>query len=464
MKKISLKIVVALAAIAVVATSCLKEELIAGGNGLDDWTAATHGYGATPNYAVVFNQNEVQRLDLVIEADYWTAMQEDVAALYGGNVMGSSETPIYVPAQMYHNGIQWYDVGLRYKGNSTLRDAYQNGSGKLPLRIEMNHFESENPNINGQTFYGFTQLSLSSNYKDESLVHEKVAADVFRDFGVPAPQTAFYRIYVDYGEGPIYFGLYTLLEVTFDTPMLNTQFGDATGNCYKPDGDGARFNDPSLVTSTYFPNKNNTGASTEDISQLVTALLSDNRTSNPTQWRSDLEQILDIDQYLKWLAANTTLQNWDTYGKMTHNFYLYNNPNSNKLVWIPWDNNEAFAEPAGGPGGSSVLDFDFSNLETTPLSSTGDVTWPLISYLYDDAVYKAQYDGYIDQFITSAFTTSTMATRFTDAHNLIQQYVNGADREIAGYTHTTSSGFDNSLSDLINFVSTRVSAADAYTP
>ena len=117
MKKISLKIVVALAAIAVVATSCLKEELIAGGNGLDDWTAATHGYGATPNYAVVFNQNEVQRLDLVIEADYWTAMQEDVAALYGGNVMGSSETPIYVPAQMYHNGIQWYDVGLRYKGN-----------------------------------------------------------------------------------------------------------------------------------------------------------------------------------------------------------------------------------------------------------------------------------------------------------------------------------------------------------
>lgn len=463
MKRNSIKLVFAIALIGAAIVSCKKETFIDGGNGLADWTDATHGYGATPNYDIVFNQNEVQRLDFVIEADYWQAMQDDIESLYGGNTMGAVETPIYVPAQMYHNGKQWYDVGLRYKGNSTLRDAYQNGSGKLPFRIEMNHFENENPNINGQTFHGFTQLSLSSNYRDDSYIHEKVAADVFRSFGVPAPQTAFYRIFVDFGEGPTYFGLYTMVEVAFDTPMLNTQFGSSAGNCYKPDGDGATFNDISAVTEQFFPNKNNEGASLDDITQFITALLDDSRTTDPVAWRSDLEQILDVDQYLKWLAVNTTIQNWDTYGKMTHNFYFYNDPSSNKFVWIPWDNNEAFADPTGGPGGSSALDFDFSNLETTPAGPDGDPRWPLITYLYNNNYYKAKYDGYIDEFI-STVSLASLSAQFNNAHDLIQPYVTGTDGEIAGYSSFNTAAFNSSVSDLNSFVSGRWTAADLYTP
>ncbi len=464
MKRKSIKFALLLMVTPLVLSSCLKEELIEGGNGLDDWTSASHGYGATPDYSTVFNQNQVQRLDFVIEADYWQAMQDDIESIYGGMTGGpggsfSDETPVYVPTQMYFNGKQWYDVGLRYKGNSSLKSAYTAGNGKLPFRIEMNHFENENPNINGQTFYGFTQLSLSSNYKDESYLHEKVAADVFRDFGVPAPQTAFYRIYIDYGDGPVYFGLYTMVEVVFDTPMLNAQFGGTTGNCYKPDGEGAKLNDPSQVTSTYFINKTYDNYVGNDASNLVDALLSDDRLNNPSQWRSNLEQYIDMDLYLKYLAANMTMKNWDTYGRMTHNYYLYNDPAKNKLVWIPWDNNETFSD-----GGMGPLSFDFSDLSTTPLSSTGDVAWPLLSYIYDDAVYKAQYDANIDDFITSAFSSSTMNSRFTTAHNLIQPYVNGTDGEINGYTHTTSSDFSSSLSELINYVSTRISEADAYTP
>lgn len=453
----------AFAAIAITLTSCKKETFVEGGTGLEDWTTASHGYGVTPNYDIVFNQNEVQRLDFVIESDYWDAMEADIESLYGGNTMGTDETPIYVPAQMYHKGKQWYDVGLRYKGNSTLRDAYQNGSGKLPFRIEMNHFENENPNINGQSFYGFSQLSLSSNYKDESYLHEKVAADVFRSFGVPAPQTAFYRIYIDYGDGPIYFGLYTMVEVAFSSPMLDTQFGSSTGNCYKPDGDGAQFNDINAVNSTYFPNKNNDGASLDDIDSFITALLSDTRTSNPTEWRSGLEQTLNVEQFLKWLAVNTTIQNWDTYGKMTHNFLMYNDPADDRLVWIPWDNNEAFAEPAGGPGGSSALDFDFSNLETTPAGPDGDPTWPLITYLYNDPVYKTQYDNYIDQFIGTV-TEASLSTQFNNAHNLIEPYVTGIDGEIAGYTSINAGTFGSSVTSLNSFISTRWSEADLYTP
>lgn len=449
-------------------SACKKEHIIAGGSGLEDWTEETHGYGATPNYSVVFNQNAVQRLDFVIEAEYWEAMQEDLLSILSstsgpGNF--SEESPMYIPVQMFFNGKQWYDVGFRYKGNSSLSTAYSQHNGKLPFRIEMNHFENVNPNISGQTFYGFTQLSLSSGFKDESLIHDKVASDVFRAFGVPAPQTAFYRVYIDHGDGPIYFGLYTMVEVVFDSPMLNAQFGSSYGNCYKPDGDGARLNDPGLITSTYFPNKTNEGASMGDISQLISTLLSDSRTSNPSQWRSEMESIMDMDRYLKYMAANITMKNWDTYGRMTHNYYLYNNPSSSKLTWIPWDNNETFSDgPGGSGGGNTPLDFDLSNMSSSPMSSGGDVAWPMLAYVYADPVYKARYDDYIDEFISGVFTVSAMTERFTAAHTMIAPYVTGTDGEISGYTYTNETNFNNSLSGLINYVSTRVVEADDYTP
>ena len=466
---------ISLALITALASSCKKEDLIQGGGGLDDWTSETHGYGATPNYDVVFNQNEVQRLDFVFEPEYWAAMQTDLeslmATMTGGPGQGgfTDESPMYVPAQMFFNGKQWYDVGIRYEGNSSLKNAYQQGIGKLPLRIEMNHFENENPNINGQTFYGFTQLSLSSNFKDVSFLHEKVAADVFRDFGVPAAQTAFYRVYVDHGDGPVYFGLYTMVEVIFDTPMLNKQFGASDGNCYKPDRDGARLNDPSLINSTFFPNKTNELSGFSDVAQLINTIISNTRTSDPAQWRNELESIIDMDLYLKYLAVNTTMRNWDTYGLMTHNYYLYNDPSTKKFVWIPWDNNEAFTDGpggGGGPGGSmSAMDFDFSNLSSTPTSSTGDVAWPMIEYIYNDPVYKQQYDAYIDEFITTVFTSANMTSRFTSLHTMIQPYVNGSYGEIDGYTNLSSpTEFDNSLSTIINFTNNRISEADIYTP
>lgn len=469
-----MKLLYILPLVGIALISCKKEALINGGAGLDDWTPETHGYYASPNYDVVFNQNEVQRLDFVIEPEYWDAMQADIASIMStasgpGQGGFSEDSPMYVPCQMYHNGKQWYDVGIRYKGNSSLKNAYQQGNGKLPLRIEMNHFENENPNINGQTFYGFQQLSLSSNFKDNSLVHEKLASDLFREFGVPAPRTAFYRIFVDYGDGPIYFGLYTMVEVVFDRPMLNSQFSGVGGNCYKPDSDGAKLNDLSMINSTYFPNKTNGGSDFSDIESFISALLGDNRLSNPSVWRTDLESQIDMQLYLKYLAANTTMKNWDTYGRMTHNYYLYNDPSKSKFVWVPWDNNEAFAAGpggTGGPGGSmSALSFDFSDISTSPLSSSGHLPWPMISYIYSDATYKAQYDSYIDEFIATVFSNSNLDARITSYHNMIQPYVTGSEGEITGYTHLTSSAdFDNSLSMLINYITSRSIEADNYTP
>ena len=57
----------------------------------------------------------------------------------------------------------------------------------------------------------------------------------------------------------------------------------------------------------------------------------------------DLEEVFDVSGFLNYLAVNSVIQNWDTYGIMSHNYYLYHDPTTDLLTWIPWDNNEVDA-------------------------------------------------------------------------------------------------------------------------
>ena len=450
--------------------SCHKEAPVPPGYELEDWTESTHSGDATPNYDMVFPDGQVNRFDIEISPEYWEALQTDLDNVLSAGGF-AKENPIYVPCQVYFNGVQWYDVGLRYKGNSSLSSTYHMGREKLPLRLEFNHFEDENPLIWGQSFYGFKQLSLANSFKDYSLMREKVADDIFREFGIPAARTAFYRVYVDHGEGPEYFGLYTAVEIVFDT-MLKSQFGNDEGACYKAEGDhenghsgGATFN-YSHFMNDYLIDFEIKSGSAPDMSELVemfTALHDGLRLTNPTLWRSNLENVFNVDGFLKWLAANTTVQNWDTYGRAPHNYYLYHSPVDNLVHWIPWDHNECFINSTTMvTAAQEPVPFDFSG--TGPGSIGGN--WPLIRYLYDDPVYRSVYDGYIDQFINGPFEPSKMSTQYNDLYNLIQPYVTGADGEsIPAFSFLNNyADFDASLAELINHCNVRYVEADAYTP
>ena len=54
-----------------------------GTSNFDDWTDETHSKNVDPNYEVVFPQEAVNRLDIVIAADEWQAMLDNMTDLYG---------------------------------------------------------------------------------------------------------------------------------------------------------------------------------------------------------------------------------------------------------------------------------------------------------------------------------------------------------------------------------------------
>jgi len=242
---------------------------------------------------------------------------------------------------------------------------------KLSFKLDFDEFEDQYPQIDDQRFYGFKKLSLKNNYNDKSMLREKVATDIFREVGIASSHAAFYTVYLDHGYGPSYFGVYTMVEEVDDT-VIDTQFSDNDGNLYKPDGDGASFAEGTFTEDVFVKKTNIDEADYSDIQSVFTALHVENRITDPEVWRTNLETVFDTDTFLKNLAVNTVIQNWDTYGRMTHNYFLYNNLDTEKLSWIPWDNNEALQ--LGNREGSLVL--DFSDLSATE--------WPLIGYIYED--------------------------------------------------------------------------------
>ncbi len=421
-----------------------------------DWTAETHSKAADPNFDEIFEDNAVKRLDIVITEDRWESMLEDMTGLYGtfgagggpgGGLTDTDEDPIFVPAEVFYNGKEWYRVGVRFKGNSSLQSSWQSGILKLAFKLDFDEFEDDYPQIDNQRFYGFKKLSLKNNYDDTSMLREKVAGDVFRNAGLAGSHTAFYTLYVDFGEGPVYFGLYTLVEEVDDT-VLDTQFSDDDGNLYKPDGDAASFATGTYDEDEYVKKNNEDEADFSDVESLLTILHDDSRTSDAAAWRTNLESIFDTDVFLKYLAVNTVIQNWDTYGRMTHNYYLYNNPDTEKLTWIPWDNNEALQE--GKMGGSAALDF----------SDVSGTQWPLIGYLYQDEVYKAKYDAYVQEIAEGPFNVNTIQSQYASYAALVEEY---ATTEIAGYTFLRSGAdFQNGINQLKSHASERATAVNNY--
>lgn len=416
-----------------------------------DWTDLTHGNDVDPDYATIFPQDRVNTIEIILGNTNWQSVKANMKDLFGYN-FGELSTPPkgipnadpqYVPVSVKFNGKEWYAVGFRLKGNSTLSSSWRNGIYKLPFRLNFDRFEDIYPQLKNQRMYGFKELSMSPGAMDHSLLREKVGSDIFRLAGIPSAQTAFYKVFIDFGAGLKYCGLYTMVEVVNDT-LIKDHFGNNSGNLYKPESTFSSF-----VLSKFEKKNNETENNYDDVQGLINTLHSNSRIQNPEQWRAELETRFDVDHFMKWLAINTTMQNWDTYGRMAHNYYLYNNP-ATGLTWIPWDNNESLSNR--GNSGLTI------GLETV------NNDWPLIRYLMDDAVYAARYREHMQQFLNEVFTSSTIDSRLDQYYSLISPYVIGPEATETGkYSHLpNTNAFTAAQSTLKQHVASRIQVAATY--
>ena len=235
----------------------------------------------------------------------------------------------WVHADLSAEGKTYKDVGLRYKGNASYGTTSR--GLKRNFRIDLDHYDDE------LRFYGLKSIALNAGGLDPSRGREVFSYAVFRAVGVPAPRTAFAEVTVTipgkYNKE--FAGLYTFVE-HIDKAFLKDRFGNNKGLLMKPEGlrdiqylgeDWKRY-EPK-----YRPKHDPTAKQKRRV--IAFAKLVDRGSDEDFQKK--IASYLDVDQFLRFVAANAYLVTIDNFFTGGHNYFLYLNPQTNKFVFIPWD-------------------------------------------------------------------------------------------------------------------------------
>ncbi len=161
---------------------------------------------------------------------------------------------------------------------------------------------------------------------------------MFRAAGVPAPRTAFAEVTLTVPDRykKEYLGLYTLVEQV-DRRFLKDHFQTDKGLLMKPSRlrGGIEYlgDDWDKYTGQYQPQSE---ATKEEARRVIEFARLVNEGSDE-QFRKEIGSYLDVNEFLRFLAANALLSNLDSFFAVGHHYYLYLSPKTNKLVFIPGD-------------------------------------------------------------------------------------------------------------------------------
>ena len=320
--------------------------------------------GEKKDYTEIFEKDSV--IDINIDID-----EADLS-----DIRNYPKNEEYHSADITVDGIKVENAGIRTKGNMTLNSVANSDSDRYSYRIKFNKY------VKGNKLIGLDELCLNSGYSDPSYMREYLHYEVLRSLGMNVPETVFARVYIN-GE---YAGLYLAVEGIDDT-FLEDNFGEAykDGNLYKMD-EGSTLEYKENEDYSYADLKSGDDENLDDFKKFVKKL--NDMTDGE---KGDIEDILDVDSALKYIASNTVLCNYDSYnGNMHHNYYLYEDENGVFTV-IPWDFNMSFG---GFNGSNSEVGID------TPYISGSLETLPLIGKLLSVPEYKERYYSYIKEIMS----------------------------------------------------------------
>jgi spore coat protein CotH len=232
------------------------------------------------------------------------------------------------------------DVGVRYKGNGSFV-MLKGPLLKRSFKVDLNDFAK------GQRLAGAAKLNFHNRAGDDSFVTESAAYALYRAAGVPAPRTAYARVFVT---APpkyhnTYFGLYSVVE-NVDGVFEKDRFGTKKGAIFKPTTQalfGDLGDDWSAYAHSYDPKTDLTTAQQRrviDFAQLVTY-------ADDAEFARRLGDFLDLDAFARFIAVTTFTSNTDSILHTGQNFYLYLHPKTHRFHFIPWDVDGAFGQIFG---------------------------------------------------------------------------------------------------------------------
>ncbi len=369
----------------------------------------------------VFDQTKVKNVDITVNESDWQSLLDNPLA------------EKYVEATIEIDGTTLENVGLRTKGNSSLTSvAGMEDSDRYSFKLDFDYYNSN------QSLFGLKKLNLNNNFSDATQMKEYLSYQLMDKMGLPTPANSYMYVTINGQEWGLYLGVEQVDEV-----FIARNFEDKTGDLYKPEGTGSDLKWISDQIKDYSGLDLKTNLNSSDQSAMIEMLAAINNGE-------DIEEHLDIDEMLRYFAANTALVNLDSYqGQMKHNYYLYEQ--NGKFSIIPWDYNMAFGgfgvgrgggfQPGGNdqegmemnrgnrnfmggfPTGDLMNEENINFSITTPVSGTTLQERPLLNSLLSVDQYREKYEQYLAEIANTFLTKESIESITTEISNLILPYV-----------------------------------------
>lgn len=296
----------------------------------------------------------------------------DMEVLQGGAPVFFKREPMGINAQLVYKGLAWFNATLRWKGRSSLIQSFSMQSWKRGFYLT---FTEQQP------FFGLQKIYFSNCYLDAVCIRDKMASQVYRQAGLSAARVGLMRVNVHMAGGAQYWGLFSASE---DMGVLAYSFKEDK-NPGKGDK-GSKLIQPTNATWALPFNPENFGSKNKEdvllVEKVFEALHSATREEDPKAWRKELEEVFDVETFISYLATSLAIGNWDSYGSLPHNYFLYEL--NGRLVWLPFDHNLAFQDPPQNVQLPSVMRDETHE------------KWALIRFLLDDPVYRRMYKGELE--------------------------------------------------------------------
>lgn len=252
----------------------------------------------------------------------------------------------WIEATVTIDGVTYEQVGLRLKGNSSLRGITTDSTPEeLPWLIRLDKY------VDDQNHEGYTELVVRSN-TTETALNEAVALELLGDAGL-ATEEAVGIAFSANGSSPI---LRLMIEHPDDTWMDATFDGD--GALYKAESTGDwsyRGDDPDAYDDVF---DQEAGKDNADLTPLIEFLDFINNADDTT-FAAELPERLDTVAFARYLAMMDVVDNFDDIDGPGNNAYLFYDIDAEQFTIVPWDLNLAFGatnDDAGGRGGGQPID------------------------------------------------------------------------------------------------------------
>ena len=325
-------------------------------------------------YSDFFDQSRVHKVEITMPDAKWQ------------DYLAHSQEEEYYPCDIVIDGESFANVGIRTKGHSSNQFVYQARKDKYSFRIKMDEYDKY------LNYHGLTEFCMNNMYSDPSCMRDILCYNAMAELNANAPICSYTDLYLN---GQLY-SFYFLAE----------QPGTTLGERLATDDDAVLYKAADVGNNydcTFAPDMKlenfEVKFGKDDTLEHIQKIVDEINKVTPQNYKF-IEEVIDVESFLKGFAVNAVLCNYDSYnGMMPHNFYV--EYNHGKSYYVGWDYNLALG---------NFMDYGASvNSDiNTGMYQADERRRPMLTKLLAVPEYKQMYNGYVRQ-ITQLYSNPEAA-------------------------------------------------------